>query len=156
MSLESQRCMWSSVPLVVQAEPTLGNKTKTPGPGAQSALSGLARSGMKIGRIGKKKNFFISNVFAYCILECEQISNIVFVSELKRMWLQFLVSYRQYSPKGWKKGKEALFWSWPQLEDLFYGVISTFYFLIDWKEIWITKSFVVVSTPKDFIAMLYD
>lgn len=28
------------------------NKTKTPGPGAQSALRALARSGMKIGRIG--------------------------------------------------------------------------------------------------------
>ena len=51
------------MPLVVQAEPTLGNKTKTPGPGAQSALSGLARSGMKIGRIGKKKEFFLSQMF---------------------------------------------------------------------------------------------
>ncbi|KAL1312937.1 hypothetical protein AAHE18_16G075700 [Arachis hypogaea] len=30
---------------------TGGNKTKTPGPGAQSALRALARSGMKIGRI---------------------------------------------------------------------------------------------------------
>lgn len=28
-----------------------GNSTKTPGPGAQSALRALARSGMKIGRI---------------------------------------------------------------------------------------------------------
>lgn len=28
-----------------------GNATKTPGPGAQSALRALARSGMKIGRI---------------------------------------------------------------------------------------------------------
>jgi hypothetical protein len=31
---------------------TGGNKTKTPGPGAQSALRALARAGMKIGRIG--------------------------------------------------------------------------------------------------------
>ena len=30
---------------------TPGNGTKTPGPGAQSALRALARSGMKIGRI---------------------------------------------------------------------------------------------------------
>jgi ribosomal protein S11 len=30
---------------------TSGNSTKTPGPGAQSALRALARSGMKIGRI---------------------------------------------------------------------------------------------------------
>jgi small subunit ribosomal protein S14e len=29
-----------------------GNRTKTPGPGAQSALRALARSGIKIGRIG--------------------------------------------------------------------------------------------------------
>lgn len=32
---------------------TVSNRTKTPGPGAQSALRALARSGMKIGRIGK-------------------------------------------------------------------------------------------------------
>jgi len=31
---------------------TLPYRTKTPGPGAQSALRALARSGMKIGRIG--------------------------------------------------------------------------------------------------------
>ncbi|KAL4194915.1 hypothetical protein AMTRI_Chr05g70820 [Amborella trichopoda] len=30
---------------------TGGNKTKTPGPGAQSALRALARSGMRNGRI---------------------------------------------------------------------------------------------------------
>lgn len=30
---------------------TPGNGTKTPGPGAQSALRALARSGMRIGRI---------------------------------------------------------------------------------------------------------
>ena len=28
-------------------------RTKTPGPGAQSALRALARAGMKVGRIGK-------------------------------------------------------------------------------------------------------
>ncbi len=32
---------------------TGGNKTKTPGPGAQAALRALARAGMKIGRIGE-------------------------------------------------------------------------------------------------------
>ena len=37
----------------VKLRATGGNKTKTPGPGAQSALRALARSGMKIGRIGK-------------------------------------------------------------------------------------------------------
>ncbi|KAH0861471.1 hypothetical protein HID58_089732 [Brassica napus] len=35
----------------VKLRATGGNKTKTPGPGAQSALRALARSGMKIGRI---------------------------------------------------------------------------------------------------------
>lgn len=36
--------------VLLNANPT-GNGTKTPGPGAQSALRALARSGMKIGRI---------------------------------------------------------------------------------------------------------
>ncbi|KAG4186496.1 hypothetical protein ERO13_A08G047650v2 [Gossypium hirsutum] len=37
--------------LHIKLRATGGNKTKTPGPGAQSALKALARSGMKIGRI---------------------------------------------------------------------------------------------------------
>ncbi len=53
--------------LHVRLRATGGNKTKTPGPGAQSALRALARSGIKIGRIGlsffllenKINNFFI-------------------------------------------------------------------------------------------------
>jgi hypothetical protein len=36
----------------VKLRATGGNKTKTPGPGAQSALRALARAGIKIGRIG--------------------------------------------------------------------------------------------------------
>jgi ribosomal protein S11 len=39
--------------LHIKLRATGGNKTKTPGPGAQSALRALARAGMKIGRIGK-------------------------------------------------------------------------------------------------------
>eukprot|EP00891_Asterochloris_glomerata_P006871 jgi/Astpho2/6871/Aster-06542 len=35
----------------IKLRATGGNKTKTPGPGAQSALRALARSGIKIGRI---------------------------------------------------------------------------------------------------------
>ena len=35
----------------VRLRATGGNKTKTPGPGAQSALRALARAGLKIGRI---------------------------------------------------------------------------------------------------------
>jgi len=35
----------------VKLRATGGTKTKTPGPGAQSALRGLARAGLKIGRI---------------------------------------------------------------------------------------------------------
>lgn len=35
----------------VKLRATGGNKTKTPGPGAQSALRALARSGLRIGRI---------------------------------------------------------------------------------------------------------
>lgn len=37
----------------IKLRATGGNKTKTPEPGAQSALRALARLGMKIGRIGK-------------------------------------------------------------------------------------------------------
>merc|ERR1712187_1054324 len=37
--------------LHVKLRATGGNKTKTPGPGAQSALRALARAGIKIGRI---------------------------------------------------------------------------------------------------------
>lgn len=39
--------------LHIKLRATGGNKTKTPGPGAQSALRALARAGMKIGRIGE-------------------------------------------------------------------------------------------------------
>jgi small subunit ribosomal protein S14e len=37
--------------LHIKIRATGGNGTKTPGPGAQSALRALARSGMRIGRI---------------------------------------------------------------------------------------------------------
>jgi len=37
--------------LHIKLRATGGNRTKTPGPGAQSALRALARAGMKIGRI---------------------------------------------------------------------------------------------------------
>ena len=37
--------------LHIKIRATGGNKTKTPGPGAQSALRALARAGIKIGRI---------------------------------------------------------------------------------------------------------
>merc|ERR1711883_53470 len=37
--------------LHIKLRATGGNRTKTPGPGAQSALRALARSGMKVGRI---------------------------------------------------------------------------------------------------------
>ncbi|CAL5334491.1 unnamed protein product [Camellia sinensis] len=70
----SQRCKELGInALHIKLRATGGNKTKTPGPGAQSALRALARSGMKIGRIGCHSD-----------------------------------SYRQYSPKGWQKGKKAL------------------------------------------------
>ncbi len=41
--------------LHIKLRATGGNKTKTPGPGAQSALRALARSGIKIGRIGERR-----------------------------------------------------------------------------------------------------
>jgi len=68
--LRRLRCFSSTQPLLTLKKPlqelginalhiklraTGGNKTKTPGPGAQSALRALARAGMKIGRIGASR-----------------------------------------------------------------------------------------------------
>ncbi|THG02261.1 hypothetical protein TEA_018280 [Camellia sinensis var. sinensis] len=81
----SQRCKELGInALHIKLRATGGNKTKTPGPGAQSALRALARSGMKIGRIG---------------------SIVPAIEYLKGCHSD---SYRQYSPKGWQKGKKAL------------------------------------------------
>jgi hypothetical protein len=52
--------------LHIKLRATGGNKTKTPGPGAQSALRALARSGMKIGRIGIVSYLYIAfSLFSY-------------------------------------------------------------------------------------------
>lgn len=61
----------------IKLRATGGNKTKTPGPGAQSALRALARSGIKIGRIGKSGMYcFImhSHRFHDCMLQTERLS----------------------------------------------------------------------------------
>ncbi|EGW06973.1 H-2 class II histocompatibility antigen gamma chain [Cricetulus griseus] len=51
----AQRCKELGITaLHIKLRATGGNRTKTPGPGAQSALRALARSGMKIGRIAAK------------------------------------------------------------------------------------------------------
>uniref|UniRef100_A0A1I8J4F5 40S ribosomal protein S14 n=1 Tax=Macrostomum lignano TaxID=282301 RepID=A0A1I8J4F5_9PLAT len=48
----AERCKTLGInALHVRIRATGGNRTRTPGPGAQSALRALARSGMKIGRI---------------------------------------------------------------------------------------------------------
>jgi len=48
----AERCKQLGITaLHIRIRATGGNKSKTPGPGAQSALRALARSGMKIGRI---------------------------------------------------------------------------------------------------------
>jgi len=48
----SEKCKERGITAIhVKIRATGGNQTKTPGPGAQSALRALARSGMKIGRI---------------------------------------------------------------------------------------------------------
>merc|ERR1712159_220331 len=48
----AQRCLELGVTAVhIKVRATGGNRTKTPGPGAQSALRALARNGLKIGRI---------------------------------------------------------------------------------------------------------
>jgi ribosomal protein S11 len=42
--------------LHIKMRATGGNRTKSPGPGAQSALRALARAGLKIGRIGERRS----------------------------------------------------------------------------------------------------
>jgi len=42
--------------LHIKMRATGGNRTKSPGPGAQSALRALARAGLKIGRIGTRRS----------------------------------------------------------------------------------------------------
>ena len=50
----AERCKQVGITaLHVKLRVTGGNRTKTPGPGAQSALRALARAGLRIGRIGK-------------------------------------------------------------------------------------------------------
>lgn len=48
----AEKCKERGITAVhVRLRATGGNRTKTPGPGAQSALRALARAGLKIGRI---------------------------------------------------------------------------------------------------------
>lgn len=54
--------------LHIKLRATGGNKTKTPGPGAQSALRALARAGMKIGRIGERP--LLLHLPACCTRHC--------------------------------------------------------------------------------------
>lgn len=64
----SERCRALGITaLHVRLRATGGNKTKTPGPGAQQALRALARSGIKIGRIGSSLVFifFLLNKFHF-------------------------------------------------------------------------------------------
>ena len=52
-NFQARKCLTINILLAlhIKLRATGGNRTKTPGPGAQSALRALARSGMKIGRI---------------------------------------------------------------------------------------------------------
>ena len=67
----SERCRALGITaLHVRLRATGGNKTKTPGPGAQSALRALARSGIKIGRIGTLTSLSVSlEIFRFPFLE---------------------------------------------------------------------------------------
>lgn len=51
--------------LHIKLRATGGNRTKTPGPGAQSALRALARSGLKIGRIGEPLHAALSTLMPF-------------------------------------------------------------------------------------------
>jgi len=84
--------MWQELGITamhVKLRATGGNKTKTPGPGAQSALRALARSGMKIGRIGKHTNLVSLKLFCFVLLWLLIGSWIFLECILQRMWLRF-------------------------------------------------------------------
>lgn len=69
----AERCKYCGITaLHIKLRATGGNRTKSPGPGAQSALRALARAGMRIGRIGKlqKSKFF----FFLCVGGCGCVS----------------------------------------------------------------------------------
>ncbi|CAL9173773.1 unnamed protein product [Musa hybrid cultivar] len=88
----AQRCKELGITaLHIKLRATGGNKTKTPGPGAQSALRALARSGMKIGRIDGFYHICCELVLATCFAQgCDADSN------------------RQHPQKGWKKREETV------------------------------------------------
>ena len=94
----AQRCKELGITAMhVKLRATGGNKTKTPGPGAQSALRALARSGMKIGRIGKPSSNLKTKILGLTCLE-----------HLITLCLLFVCCRgcysdpnRQYPPKGW-------------------------------------------------------
>ncbi|KAK8934080.1 hypothetical protein KSP40_PGU019638 [Platanthera guangdongensis] len=88
----AQRCKELGISaLHIKLRATGGNKTKTPGPGAQSALRALARSGMKIGRIG-----------AHCSPGWHV------VGALLRPRGRDPHSHRQYPPEGRQKRKKTI------------------------------------------------
>ena len=55
--------------LHIKLRATGGNRTKTPGPGAQSALRALARSGKKTFVNGKRAVICVLTSFSYTILK---------------------------------------------------------------------------------------
>ena len=56
----------------IKLRATGGNKTKTPGPGAQSALRAIARAGIKIGRIGACDALFVLHLLATLTLSATE------------------------------------------------------------------------------------
>uniref|UniRef100_A0A8D3E524 Small ribosomal subunit protein uS11 n=1 Tax=Scophthalmus maximus TaxID=52904 RepID=A0A8D3E524_SCOMX len=81
----AQRCKELGITaLHIKLRATGGNRTKTPGPGAQSALRALARSGMKIGRIGKH------HTHTHAVSGRELKSITLFITFLSESWTKCL------------------------------------------------------------------
>ncbi|KAF9684168.1 hypothetical protein SADUNF_Sadunf04G0089600 [Salix dunnii] len=100
----SQRCKELGITaLHIKLRATGGNKTKTPGPGAQSALRALARSGMRIGRIDYVKCSIGSLAINVSVAERSDFTVFQLVYFASKSAMKLLMSQSD-----WRSGKPGL------------------------------------------------
>jgi len=67
-----------------------GNKNTTPGPGAQACIRALARSGLKIEKVGTEEGGY--NLFLYVFYLLLDLVNFIFLNLLSLAMINFLKS----------------------------------------------------------------